>query len=59
MTTIKYIIKRYRLCRQKQSKCKCLLYFIPDLIFHLDDRLDYVDKMDDLFKKIKDEDAKI
>ena len=35
------------------------LRIIPDLIFHLDDRLDYVDKMDDLFKKIKDEDAKI
>lgn len=32
---------------------------IPDIIFHLDDRLDYVEKMDDVFKKIKEEDEKI
>lgn len=35
------------------------LRIIPDLIFHLDDRLDYVHKMDDLFKKIKEEDENI
>ena len=28
---------------------------IPDIIFHLDDRLDYVDKMEEVFKKIKEE----
>lgn len=32
---------------------------IPDIIFHLDDRLDYVDKMDEVFAKIKEEDSKI
>lgn len=31
---------------------------IPDIIFHLDDRLDYVDKMDEVFKKIKDDEEK-
>ena len=41
------------------NRMRSSLRIIPDLIFHLDDRLDYVDKMDDLFKKIKDEDAKI
>lgn len=35
------------------------LRVIPDLIFHLDDRLDYVEKMDELFKKIKEEDGDI
>jgi len=30
---------------------------IPDIIFHLDDRLDYVEKMDDVFKKIKEDDS--
>jgi len=32
---------------------------IPDIIFHLDDRLDYVEKMDEVFKKIKEEDENI
>jgi len=41
------------------NKMRNDLRIIPDLIFHLDDRLDYVDKMDDLFKKIKEEDEKI
>ena len=31
---------------------------IPDIIFHLDDRLDYVEKMDDVFTKINKEDKK-
>lgn len=31
---------------------------IPDLEFYLDDVLDYVEKMDQLFKKIHDEDKK-
>lgn len=34
------------------------LRIIPDIIFHLDDRLDYVEKMDDVFRKIKEEDEK-
>ncbi len=41
------------------NRMRSSLRIIPDLIFHLDDRLDYVDKMDDLFKKIKEEDEKI
>lgn len=31
---------------------------IPDIIFHLDDRLDYVNKMDEVFKKIKEDEDK-
>jgi ribosome-binding factor A len=31
---------------------------IPMLSFYIDDTLDYVDKMDELFKKIKDEEGK-
>jgi ribosome-binding factor A len=31
---------------------------IPQLTFYIDDTLDYVDKMDELFKKIKDEEGK-
>lgn len=31
---------------------------IPDIIFHLDDRLDYVEKMDEVFKQLKDEEKK-
>ncbi len=30
---------------------------IPDLKFFIDDTLDYVDKMEELFKKIKDEET--
>lgn len=32
---------------------------IPEIEFYLDDTLDYVDKMDQLFEKIKEEDKKI
>lgn len=32
---------------------------IPDIIFHLDDRLDYVERMDEVFKQIKEDDNRI
>lgn len=32
---------------------------IPELVFFLDDTLDYVFKMEELFKKIKDDDSNI
>lgn len=32
---------------------------IPELEFYLDDTLDYVEKMDELFEKIKEEEKKI
>jgi ribosome-binding factor A len=32
---------------------------IPELIFHLDETLDYVQKIDDLFEKIKDDENRV
>lgn len=39
------------------NKVKNQLRRVPDLTFFNDDTLDYVDKMEQLFKKIKEEDA--
>lgn len=37
---------------------KMTLRFVPDLVFFIDDTLDYVEKMEDLFKKIHENDNK-
>ena len=35
---------------------KMTLRFVPELVFFIDDTIDYVEKMEDLFKKIHEND---
>ncbi len=44
--------------RELGNRVRHQLRSIPDLRFYIDDTLDYVDKMEALFKKIKDEEGK-
>jgi len=44
--------------RELGNKLRHQLRRIPVLVFYLDDTLDYVFRMEEVFKKIKEEDAK-
>jgi len=49
--------RAWEIKKELVSSVKHQLRSMPQLSYHLDDTLDYVDKMDALFKKIKDEES--
>ena len=58
--TLNYIQeKSWEIKKELTARVRHQLRSMPQLTFYIDDTLDYVDKMDKLFKEIKSEEDKI
>lgn len=58
--TMKKIEERsWEIKKELVSRVKTQLRSMPQLTFYVDDTLEYVDKMDAIFKKIKEDDKEI
>lgn len=51
--------KAWEIKKELTARVRHQLRSMPQLTFYIDDTLDYVDKMDKLFKDIKEQDKKI
>jgi ribosome-binding factor A len=50
--------RSWEIKKELTSRVRSQLRRMPELVFYLDDTLDYVFKMEDLFKKIHDEEGR-
>ena len=60
VSTLQNIQERaWEIKKELTARVRHQLRSMPQLTFHIDDTLDYVDKMEQLFKEIKEQDKKM